>query len=50
MGYGKIMVGLVSRLQMLFIEVAKGVSEWYKGQKEAVTGGTMALVYPSTVS
>ena len=35
---------------MLFLEVAKGVLEWYKVQKETVTGGTTALVYPSTVS
>ena len=29
-GYGKLMVGVVGRLYMNFMEVAKGVSEWHQ--------------------
>ena len=50
MGYGKIMVGVVGRIHMIFLEVTKGVSEWYQGWKEAVAGGTMVSVYPATES
>ena len=35
-------MGLVSRIQMIFLEVAKGVLEWYQERKEAVAGGNMA--------
>ena len=36
------MVGVVGRIQMLFMEVAKGVLQWNQVWTEAVIGGTMA--------
>ena len=39
---------VVGRLQMLFLNVSKGVSEWNQGRIEAVSGGTMASVFPAT--
>ena len=50
MGYGKLMVGVVGRIQMLFLEVANGVLEWHQGRIESVAGGTMVSVYPATES
>ena len=44
------MVGVVGRPQMLFMEAVKGAFEWHQGQTEAVAGGTMVLVPPSTAS
>ena len=44
------MVGVVGRIQMVFMEVAKGVLEWHQIWIEAVAGGTMALVSPTTAS
>ena len=49
-GYGNFMVGVVGRIQMIFLEVAKGVSQWHQVWIEAVAGGTMSLVSPATVS
>ena len=50
MGYGKLMVGVVIRIQMLFIEVANRALEWHQGSIESVAGGTMVSVYPATES
>ena len=50
MGYGKLMVGVVGRIQMLFIEVANRALEWHQGSIESVAGGTMVSVYPATES
>ena len=44
------MVGLLGRIQIFFLEVAKGFLEWHQLWKEAVAGGTMASVYPATAS
>ena len=44
------MVGVVGRIQMIFLEVAKVVLEWYQGLTESVAGGTMSLVSPATAS
>ena len=30
MGYGKLMVGVVGRIQIIFLEVANGVLEWHQ--------------------
>ena len=46
--YGDIMVGVVGSVQMLFLDVVKGVSEWHQGCTEAVVGGTRASVSPAT--
>ena len=50
MGYGKLMVGVVGRIQMIFLEVANVVLEWHQGSIESVAGGTMVSVYPATES
>ena len=44
------MVGVVGRIDMIFLEVEKGVSEGHQGRKEAVEYGTMALVPSATTS
>ena len=50
MGYGKLMVGVVGRIKIIFLEVDKGVLEWHQGRIESVAGGTMVSVYPATES
>ena len=49
-GDGKFMVGVVSRIYMIFLKVATVVSEWNQVWIEAVAGETMASVSPSTAS
>ena len=44
----KLIVEVVGRLQMIFLEVDKGVSEWHQGRTESVEGGIMASVSPAT--
>ena len=44
------MVGVVDRIHMIFLEVAKGVYEWHRGWTEAVAGGTIDSVFPSIES
>ena len=46
-GYGKFMVGVVGRIQMLFLEVAKGVLQWNQEWAASVAGGTMASFPPA---
>ena len=48
MGYVKFMMRVVSRIQMLFLGVAKGVSQWHQIWTEAVAGSTIATVSPAT--
>ena len=42
------MVGVVGRIQVLFMEVAKVVSQRHQGWIYSVADGTMASVSPAT--
>ena len=45
MGYGKIMVGVIVGIYILFLGVAKVVSECHQRRTEALSGGTVVLVH-----
>ena len=50
MAYVKLMVGVVGRIQILFMEIAKVVLEGHQGRTKSVAGVNMALVPSATVS
>ena len=47
---GKLVMEVVGRLQMLFLDFANGFLEWHQLRTESVIGVTMALVTPATAS
>ena len=49
-GYGKLIVGVVGRIRMLFLDVSKGFLEGHQGRTEAVADETIELVSSTTAS